>query len=200
MRRLRTPDEASSVLNWRDLSEETREGLGRKLEGLYGQGSDQNAFDALATDKQQALLILFRRLQELKLWHAVRRVENVYGMGGVGMDFAAWPLILSTLRRRSDFTRRFANHHDTTGGFIERGTGSPRASLHILYVEQENGARRWAAHFDLHHPWASPRSAWRHFVHEKLKGLTPDWRVISASLWSSPGDSRPRIKRGPELY
>jgi len=174
-------DEAPT-LRWRDLPSRTQEALDRRLEGLYGVTRDEEAFNALAADKQWALLILARRFLELKLWEAVRRVENVYGQGGVGMNFDAWPMLHSTLRRRRDFTSRFANHGDTTGGFIERGVG--RASLHILFVD--NGKRRWAAHFDLYNPWASPVNAWRHLLHEKMRGYTPDWHAISASIWGEP--------------
>jgi hypothetical protein len=171
------------VLSWQELPGDTREALNRKLEGLYGNARDEDAFNALGVDKQRALLILTRRFIELNLWTAVRRVENVYGEGGVGMNFDAWPLLLSTLERRSDFTSRFANHGDTTGGFIERGVG--RASLHVLYVDKEK--RQWAAHFDLYNPWASPVNAWRHLLNEKIRGYTPDWRAISASIWGESG-------------
>jgi hypothetical protein len=170
------------TLRWRELPIRTREALDRRLEGLYGATRDEEAFNALAADKQWALLILARRFLELRLWEAVRRIENVYGEGGVGMNFDAWPMLYSTLKRREDFTSRFANHGDTTGGFIERGVG--RASLHILYVD--NGKRRWAAHFDLYNPWASPMNAWRHLLNEKLRGYTPDWHAIGASIWGEP--------------
>lgn len=171
-------------LNWRELKGDARAGLERKLEGLYGHERDESAFDSLAVDKQQALLILMRRLRELKLWDAVRRVENVYGEGGTGMNFSAWPFLESTLRRRDDFTDWFATHGDTQGGFIERGRA--RAALHILYVEGE--PRRWAVHFDLYNPWASPLNAWRHLLREKLRRETPGWRVIRTALWNSAED------------
>ncbi|MBC7912058.1 MAG: hypothetical protein H7Y30_16235 [Pyrinomonadaceae bacterium] len=166
-------------LRWRELSAETRNALERKLEGLYGHDRDAAAFDALAPDKQQALLILLRRFRELELWDSVRRIENVYGEGGVGMNFSAWPVLLSTLRRREDFTAMFARHSDNTGGLMERGR--TRASLHFLYLDK-GGVRRWAVHFDLYNPWASPLNAWRHLLHEKLRGETPDWKTIVASL------------------
>lgn len=167
------------ILTWRELSVETRTALAGRLKGLYGRETDESAFDALALDKQQALLILLRRFGELRLWQTVRRVENVYGEGGVGMNFAVWPCIKSTLERSRIFTAWFASHGDTTGGYIERGVG--RASLHVLYVD--NGERKWAAHFDLYNPWASPANAWRHLVHEKLRHYRPDWRAIISSLW-----------------
>jgi hypothetical protein len=175
-----TTEEAG--LRWRELSSDARAALERKLEGLYGHERDESAFDSLAVDKQQALLILMRRLRELKLWDTVRRVENVYGEGGTGMNFIAWPLLESTLRRRNDFTAWFATHGDTNGGFIERGR--TRAALHILYVEGEQ-QRRWAAHFDLYNPWTSPLNAWRHLLHEKLRRETPGWLVIRSALWNS---------------
>lgn len=172
------PVPVEAPLRWRELTLKGRVALERKLEGLYGYERDESAFDSLPVDKQQALLMLAGRLRELKLWDTVRRVTNVYGEGGVGMNFTAWPLLEATLSRRADFTRWFAAHGDTTGGFLERGR--LRASLHILYVD--DGERRWAAHFDLYNPWASPINAWRHLLHEKLYRETPDWRVIRAAL------------------
>lgn len=174
------PLATGQVLTWRELSAATRHALDQRLIGLYERETDESAFDALALDKQQALLILLRRFRELKLWETVRRVENVYGLGGVGMNFAVWPFIKSTLERRADFTSWFARHRDTTGGWIERGVG--RASLHVLYVDKD-GERRWAAHFDLYNPWASPMNAWRHLLNEKFRHYTPDWRAIGSSLW-----------------
>jgi hypothetical protein len=171
-------------LRWQGLSPRTREAFEGRLEGLYGQPSDEGAFDALAVDKQQALLIIARRFYELDLWSIVRRIENVYGEGGVGMNFVPWPVLKSTLEQRKDFTQRFARHRDTSGGFLETGVG--RASLHVLYVDGET--RRWAAHFDLYNPWASPLNAWRHLLNEKLRGYRPDWRAIGDSLWSSSGE------------
>jgi hypothetical protein len=178
-------DALEPVLRWQELDAETRAALEGKLEGLYGQQNDEQAFDSLAVDKQQALLIFVRRLNELKLWETVRRIENVYGEGGTGINFAAWPLLESTLRGRADFTTWFASHGDTDGGFLERGRS--RASLHILFVNKD-GQRLWAAHFDLYNPWASPLNAWRHLLHEKVHHETPDWRAISAALWNPAGE------------
>lgn len=163
---------------WQELREETRVTLARKLEGLYGHLRDEAAFDFLALDKQQALLILMRRLRELDLWDTVRRIENVYGIGGVGMSFKAWPQLLAQLRGRGDFTTLFANHRDNTGGFLERGR--TRASLHFLYIDGD--VRSWAVHFDLYNPWASPLNAWRHLLHEKIRGETPGWKAIKEAL------------------
>jgi hypothetical protein len=166
-------------LRWAHLPETLRAAIERKLEGLYGGTSDETVFDRLAVDKQQALLILARRFLELNLWDAVRRVENLYGEGGVGMNFSAWPVLKSRLERRANFTTLFASHRNTTGGFIERGKRC--ASLHLLY--SDNPARRsWEAHFDLYNPWSSPLNAWRHLLHEKMRRKTPDWRIIGAAL------------------
>ena len=167
-----------SRLRWRRLPVETRQALEYRLEGLYGHRQDEAAFDSLQVDKQQSLLLVARRFQELGLWSDVRRVENVYGQGGVGMNFAARPALKSKLSRDKKFTTRFAGHHDTSGGFIERRRR--RASLHILFVG--NGERRWAAHFDLYNPWAGPLNTWRHLLYEKICGVTPDWRAISDEL------------------
>jgi hypothetical protein len=154
------------------------EALEGKLKGLYEAARDEEAFDNLALDKQQALMLLMHRLQELGLWRYVRRVENVYGVGGVGMNFSAWPELASALRSRKDFTTRFARHRDNQGGFVELGRAT--ASLHFLYVDR--GDRRWAVHFDLYNPWSSPASAFRHLFYEKLKGVCPDWRAIRKAL------------------
>jgi hypothetical protein len=167
------------ALRWRELGPAVQDALQRKLEGLYGHERDEDAFDSLSVDKQQALLMLARRFTSLDLWTAVRRIRNVYGEGGVGMNFTAWPLLYSTLARHRRFTSRFASHGDTTGGFIERGRG--RAALHVLYLDDE-GERRWAAHFDLYNPWSSPVNAWRHLVYEKLRGYRPDWRTVRAAV------------------
>lgn len=165
-------------MRWPEVPPQVRLALERRLEGLYGIERDESAFESLTPDKQQALLLLVRRMSELRLWDTVKLIENVYGEGGVGMNFLAWPVLESTLRRRDDFTTRFANHKGNTMGFLERGR--PLASMHFLFIEGE--PRRWAVHFDLYNPWASPLNAWRHLLHEKLGGMTPDWRAIRAAL------------------
>ncbi len=116
-------DSTSDVgpLLWKDLSLTHREALTGKLTGLWGAPSDEAAFDNFAIDKQQALLIILSRLLEKELWQVVKKIDNVYGEGGVGIGFYAWPIILSTLRGRKDFTKFMANHKDTTGGFYEKG-------------------------------------------------------------------------------
>src|SRR5687768_8744696 len=108
---------------WKELSGTLREALTGKLSGLWGAATDEEAFNACAVDKQQTLIIMATRLQAKNLWHVIRKIDNVYGEGGVGLGFSAWPLIESTLRGRKDFTRLFANHKDTTGGFYEKGRG-----------------------------------------------------------------------------
>jgi hypothetical protein len=165
-------------LFWKDLPAEFREALTGKLVGLWGAATDEAAFDACAVDKQQALLILVARLREKDLWQVVRKIDNVYGEGGVGISFLAWPFIESTLKARKDFTRLLANHRDTTGGFYERGRAD--AVLHFLYVEGE--PRKWYVHFDLYSPVHSPVSALRHLRHEFLGKRTPDWSMISKIL------------------
>lgn len=171
-------DTKPSALKWHELPESTRTALVGRLEGLYGGTGDESIFDSLAVDKQQALLILVRRLLAVKLWDTVQRIENLYGEGGVGMNFTASPSIKSMLERRKDFTTRFAKHPNTLGGFMERRAG--RASLHILYTDKE--AQHWEAHFDLYNPWASPLNAWHHLVHEKIRKETPNWHVIGHAL------------------
>jgi hypothetical protein len=165
-------------ISWSDLSVETRESLTGRLVGLWGAESDQAAFDSWPVDKQQAMLQLLMRMKEKELWHLVRQVTNVYGEGGVGLQFAAWPMIESTLRRREDFTTRFANHKDTSGGFYERLRD--QVVLHFLF--QEGNPRTWYVHFDLYSPVHSVGSALKHLRHEFLGKLKPDWRVIAKHL------------------
>ena len=168
----------SKTPSWSELPAATRELLRGKLAGLWGAPTDADAFDSWPLDKKQALLLLLDRMQSKQLWHLVKRVTNVYGEGGVGLQFEAWPMIESTLSRRDDFTRRFANHKDTSGGFYEKRR--PAAVLHFLY--QEGEPRTWYVHFDLHSPVHSPGSAWKHLRHEFLGKLTPDWRMIAKFL------------------
>ena len=165
-------------LLWGDLSKDSRELLTGKLAGLWGAATDQEAFEALAIDKQQALILLLVRIHDKALWHLIRKITNVYGEGGVGLQFLAWPIIESTLDRRKDFTRRFATHKDTSGGFYEKDR--PLAVLHFLF--QEGDPRTWYVHFDLHSPVHSLGSAYKHLRHEFLGKVTPDWRMISRCL------------------
>ena len=167
--------DADGVLTWATLPAETRDLLKGKLRGLWNASSDAEAFDSWTLDKKQALLLLVERLYAKDLWNLVKRVTNVYGEGGVGLEFEAWPRVESTLSRRRDFTRRFANHYDTNGGFYEKDRDT--AILHFLY--QEGEPRRWYVHFDLYSPIHSPRSALKHFRHEMLGKMKPDWRMIA---------------------
>ena len=166
------------VLSWATLPPKTRELLRSKLAGLWDAPTDAAAFDSWTTDKQQALLLLLDRLYAKGLWHLVKRVKNVYGEGGVGIEFEAWPTIKATLSQRRDFTHRFANHKDTSGGFYEKDRET--AVLHFLF--QEGEPRRWYVHFDLYSPVHSLRSAWQHLRHEYRGKLKPDWRTITKHL------------------
>lgn len=165
---------------WQELSTITRALLEGKLIGLYEQADDESSFDALAIDKQQSLLIFARRLNNLNLWSSIRRIENVYGEGGVGISFSAWPLLESSLRRRIDFTAKFAAHKDASIGFLERGR--TKAALHFLRARQPEPRSFWSAHFDLYSPLAFPLGTWQHLLSEKLRGETPDWRRIKQAL------------------
>lgn len=168
-------------LFWKDIATEAREDLAGKLCGLWGALTDEAAFDNCTVDKQQTLLILVARLREKGLWQLIKKIDNVYGEGGVGIGFTAWPYIYSTLSKRKDFTRRFANHKDTTGGFYEKGRGD--AVLHFLY--QDGDPQKWYVHFDLYSPVHSPGSVLKHLRHEFLGKVTPDWRMIRDIL--NPG-------------
>jgi hypothetical protein len=165
-------------ITWAGLSRETKELLSGKLAGLWGATNDAAAFDSWPLDKKQALLLLLKRMEAKKLWHLVKRITNVYGEGGVGLQFEAWPMIESTLARRNDFTRMMANHKDTTGGFYEKQRAD--AVLHFLF--QEGEPRTWYVHFDLYSPVHSLGSAWRHMRHEFMGKLKPDWRMIAKFL------------------
>lgn len=173
-------DPATGVrrLQWAELDSQLRQDLNGRLAGLWGAESDESAFNALAIDKQQALLLLLDRLQAQSLWHLIKSITNVYGEGGVGIEFVPLASFESTLTQRKDFTRRWARHRDTSGGFYEKSRTN--AVLHFLYV---NGPpRRWYVHFDLHSPVHSAASAFRHVRHEFLSKRNPDWRMIAAAL------------------
>ncbi|HEX8634320.1 MAG TPA: hypothetical protein VF703_09245 [Pyrinomonadaceae bacterium] len=170
------PDAAK--LRWNDLPETLRADLVRKLEGLYGHADGATAFDALAADKQQALLLFADRLRELNLWREIESVENIYGVGGVGMNFRARRGLGRALAAHGRFTSRFAAHADCAEGFFERGRA--RAALHLLRMKGD--AARWSVHFDLHAPTATPFSALRHFWSEKVRGEMPDWEAIKSAL------------------
>lgn len=169
---------SSGPLRWSNLSHDVREALSGKLSGLWGANGDEEAFDALAVDKQQALLLVLSRLRAKDLWHVIRKITNLYGEGGVGIEFTPWPVVESTLARRKDFTRLLANHKDTSGGFYEKGRAE--ASLHFLYVE--GTPPKWHVHFDLYSPVYSPGSAFKHLRHEFVGKTRPDWRLIHERL------------------
>lgn len=168
----------NAKLAWDDLPFGIRDQLTGKLNSLYDAKTDREAFNGLAVDKQQALLLLSERIEATGLWDTVRKVENVYGLGGVGMGFTAWPMIRSLLRRKPDFTRLFARHKHTSGGFYERGRD--QAVLHFIF--QRGNPDRWFVHFDLHSPVFSLRSLRRHLRVEVLGKHTPDWREIRERL------------------
>jgi hypothetical protein len=171
-------DPRAGTLRWRDLPETLGDDLADKLAGLYGHAAAAEAFDSLAADKQQALLLFAARLLDLNLWREVERVENVYGVGGVGMSFRARRGLSAVLDAHGRFTSRFAAHGDCAAGYFERGRS--RAALHILRMKDD--ASLWSIHFDLHAPAATPLSALRHFWSEKVRGETPDWETIKSVL------------------
>ncbi len=171
--------EVTPGLSWRELPHDVREALSGKLRGLWeAPTTDGLAFNSLAVDKQQALLLILMRMQAKGLWDTVQNIESVYGEGGVGISFKAWPFIQSRLSRRNDFTRLFANHGDTSGGYYEKGRGE--AVLHFLF--QEGTPRTWYVHFDLYSPVYSITSAARHLRHEVIGKVTPDWRMIRSLI------------------
>jgi len=108
----------------------------------------------------------------------LRKIDNVYGVGGVGIGFSAWPFVRSTLSGRKDFTPLLANHKDTSGGYYEKGRAE--AVLHFLYVDGK--PQKWYVHFDLYSPVHSPVSALKHLRYEFVGKLTPDWRMIQQRL------------------
>ena len=165
-------------LVWSDLAPDLRDAFAGRLTGLWDAATDEAAFNALSVDKQQALLLLLSRLQDKEVWHLVRNITNVYGEGGVGIEFTSWPQLEATLARHNDFTRRWANHRDTSGGFYEKSRKT--AVLHFLYVNAT--PRRWYVHFDLYSPVHSAASAFKHVRHEFIRKTTPDWRMIKKAL------------------
>jgi hypothetical protein len=168
----------ASTLAWSELAPNLRDALDGKLEGLYGGADAQTIFDALAPDKRRALLIFARRLDELNLWREIERVTNVYGEGGVGLEFIAASTLKSSLSRSPRFTARFAAHRDTAEGFYELRRS--KAALHFLRAHRRG--REWSVHFDLYAPLAGPLSALRHLWHERLRARTPSLEEIAAAL------------------
>jgi len=177
-----------NLLRWRDLSRSHREALTGKLAGLWGAPGDEDAFDSLSVDGQQALFLFLSRFGAKDLWQVVRKISNLWGTGGVGFEFTAWPKIESTLSRRNDFTRLLARHLDTDGGFYEKGRA--RSVMHFLYI---NGTpRQWSFHFDLYNPLHSPLSAWKHVRHEVFSKVKPDWRMIQQGLIAGNSRTHPK--------
>ena len=162
---------------WQNLSAHVREALTGKLAGLWGAGSDELAFNGFAVDKQQALLIMVERLETKRLWNQIKKIENVYGEGGVGIEFLAWPSIESALKGRKDFTS-FLGNHKRAAGFYEKG----RADAVLHFRCQKGEPRKWFVHFDLYSPVHSPASAIKHLRYELVGKLTPDWRMIQQRL------------------
>jgi hypothetical protein len=169
--------QGSNPMCWSGLSREFRESLTGKLASLWQSSTDASVFDSWSVDKQQAMLLVHGRLQAKGLWQLVKQITNVYGEDGVGIQFLAWPMIESTLSRRKDFTRLFANHKDTSGGFYEKNRSE--AVLHFLF---EGDPRQWYVHFDRYSPVHSIFSAFQHLRHEFIGGLKPDWRMIAKCL------------------
>lgn len=168
-----------AMLTWAQLAPAVQHALTGKLDGLYGQTTAAEAFATLAPDKQQALLLLWQRFVELDLWQHLRQIENAYGLGGVGMNFSAWPSLSEVLRWHPRFTARLAKRHNTTGGFREMRVR--QCGLHLLYNGHGEG-RRWDAHFDMYNPLFSPRNTIRHIWNEVLHSRAPDWTIVQGHL------------------
>ena len=167
------------LLTWPHLHEGTRAALSGKLNGLFGWSRTDEVFDSLAVNRQQALLLLLRRFQELQLWEAVRQITNVYGEGGVGIEFIAWPFLRVTLEQRRGFTKLLAGHRNNEGGFRERKKSAGPA-LHLVMMER--AVNSWAAHFDLYDPLSSISGLWRHLYREGWRRQVPSWHQIGGPL------------------
>lgn len=172
------PDDGP-LLIWSELHANTRAALNGKLDGLFGWPRTSEIFDSLAVNRQQALLLLLQRLQDRQLWDAVRLITNVYGEGGVGIEFTAWPGLRARLTRSRNFTNLLAGHRNNEGGFRERRNGGGPA-LHVVMIEMAQ--RRWAAHFDLYDPLSSLGDLWRHIYVEGWRHQVPGWRQIGGPV------------------
>jgi len=161
---------------WLELPQSTRSLFAGRLTGLYGADGDANAFEQLAEDKREALMLLQRRLLRLDLWTFGGKIVNVYGTGGVGMYFSANGDLESELGRRRIFTRKFARHRDNSGGFLEKHRR--RASLHFLFIDPPSGEREWHVHLELYGPMGSLMSIAKHLWYEHWGTFRPDWRMI----------------------
>jgi hypothetical protein len=164
-----------SHLSWRTLPPAKQLALAGKLDGLYNYETTEVAFGNLSVDKQQALLLLLKQFLHLQIWDHVRRIENVYGIGGVGMNFIAWPSFLETIGWHKEFSRRFAKRPGNDGGFRERRVRF--GGLHILY-KGTGEARKWDAHFDMYNPLFSPANTARHVWNEVIKSHAPNWEMV----------------------
>jgi len=167
-----------SQSRWQALSRDSRELLAGKLTGLWGAPDDEKAFDGLVVDKQRALLLIAHRLQAKNLWPAVKHIDNIYGLGGVGIDFEAWPFLESTLSRRRDFTKRFAKRANVSGGFYEKGRQV--CILHFLY--SDGSPRRWHVHFDWYSAVYSLSSGLKHLRYEYFGKFKPDWTMVQKAF------------------
>jgi hypothetical protein len=161
---------------WDELSEQARQRYENKLGGLYGHESDEAAYNELTVDKQEALDLISARLLSLDLWKYVGRIVNVYGIGGVGLYFSAVGDLDAELSKRRQFTRRFARHHDNSGGFLEKSRN--HASLHFLYIDSADGKRDWHVHLDFYGGWGSIITAAQHLYWERFRKFRPDWRIM----------------------
>lgn len=147
-----------------------------KLAGMYGWGNDADVYAKLSEDKREALSLVARRLVEVNLWSAVGRIVNVYGVGGVGLYFSATRDLKSELNDREDFTRAFARHHDNTDGFLEKGR--KHASLHFLYIDNQQDERKWHVHLDYYGPYGSLVTMAQHLFYERWRKFRPDWKLM----------------------
>lgn len=165
--------------DWNALDCKLRRCFADKLAGLYSHGDDRTAFDSLAPDKRASLFLLAARLCDLDLWSEVRKIENLYGTGGVGASFSAHA---SLLRRARDCPRlresRWASKRSAITGFFERSRAE--ATLHLVFEDAPRN--RWSVHFDRLSPVFSMTTALGHLFGEKLLRRCPDWREISAAI------------------
>ena len=162
-------------LLWENLTQAKQHSLLGKIEGLYNHTIAPAAFNSLSLDKQQALLLLLQQFSTLHIWQHVRKIENVYGEGGVGMNFIAWPSFLETLHWHKEFSRRMAKRPGNDGGFRERRARF--GGLHILY-KGKGESRNWDAHFDMFNPLFSPANAARHVWNEVINSRSPNWLMV----------------------
>jgi hypothetical protein len=175
---------------WIELPEEVRLRFRGKLSGLFGVTGDEAAYDSLARDKQEALMLLSQRLVELALWQSVTRIVNVYGQGGVGLNFTADAECETLLLGRKDFTSLLARR-DNPDAFFENAR--TRASLHFLYSDRAETGRDWHVHFDFYGPMGSLLSAVQHLNYERFGKFRPDWRMIKSRFRS------PTVRQGVDL-